>query len=45
MNIGDAVFALALLVWMSVSVGPWWIGVLIFLVAWVVNLLTPSWRL
>jgi hypothetical protein len=38
LNIGNNVIALAMLVWMSVSVGPWWVGVIIFLCGMVMNL-------
>jgi hypothetical protein len=27
-----------LLIWISVAIGPWWIGVMIFLIAWILNL-------
>jgi hypothetical protein len=38
MKLGDAMLALALLVWMSLSVGPWWVGLLLLVGAWALNL-------
>lgn len=35
---GNGFIMLGLLVWMSVVTGPWWIGLILFLVGWIVNL-------
>lgn len=35
---GDKLVCFGLLIWMSVSVGPWWIGLILFLCGMVVNL-------
>jgi hypothetical protein len=37
MKPGDALLSLVVLVWVSISVGPWWVGVIAFLAAWVLN--------
>lgn len=43
MKLGDvpiatrALLMLAMLVWLTVAVGPWWLGVGLFLVAWAIN--------
>lgn len=39
MKVGDELLLIALLVWLSVRVGPWWLGVVLFVAAWVVNLI------
>lgn len=38
-NAGNGIVTLTMLVWMSVAVGPWWIGVIIFLCGMILNLL------
>ncbi len=38
-DLGGKVMSLAMLVWLSVSVGPWWVGALVFLAGLVLNLL------
>lgn len=38
MKLGDAVLPLGLLVWLSVSVGPWWVGLALFGVSWALNI-------
>lgn len=43
MKPGDGLLLIALLVWLSVRVGPWWLGVVLFVAAWVVNLGTTYW--
>lgn len=35
---GDAIVVLGLAVWMSVAVGPWWVGVALFVAGFLVNL-------
>ena len=42
-KLGDGLTIVAMLVWLSVSVGPWWLGLLIFVVAWVVNTIQVMW--
>lgn len=37
MRPGDALLLAALFLWVSVAVGPWWVGALIFAAGWVVN--------
>lgn len=37
-RLGDGLLFLALLVWMSVSVGPWWVGVMLFAGAYGINI-------
>lgn len=37
MRKGDGWLSLAMLVWLSLSVGPWWLGLLLFFLAWFVN--------
>jgi hypothetical protein len=36
-KLGDALLMLAMLVWLTVAVGPWWLGVGLFLAAWAIN--------
>ena len=36
---GEKIITLGILVWMSVSVGPWWIGAILFLCGMILNLL------
>ena len=38
MPLGDGLGILAMLVWLSVSVGPWWIGAVVFFGVLVVNI-------
>ena len=35
---GGKLIVMAMLVWLSVSVGPWWVGLILFLGGLVVNL-------
>jgi len=37
MKLGDGLLCLAMLIWLSVSVGPWWLGVALFVGAGFVN--------
>lgn len=37
MPLGDGVLLLAMLIWLSVGVGPWWLGVVLFFGAMIVN--------
>jgi len=37
-HLGSRLLEFAILIWVSVSVGPWWLGVILYLAAWVVNL-------
>lgn len=37
MRAGTGLATAALVVWVSVAVGPWWLGLVLFLGAWVVN--------
>ena len=39
MKLGDGVVCLAMLVWLTVAVGPWWVGVTLFCGAMVLNLI------
>lgn len=39
MKLGDTLIPLALLAWMAVTVGPWWIGAAIFCGAFALNIL------
>lgn len=41
--LGDSLLILWLLVWVSASVGPYWIGLMIFGLAWVVNVIEARW--
>ena len=36
-KLGDALLQLFVLGWLSVSVGPWYVGVIAFLLAWIIN--------
>lgn len=36
---GDGLLSLSVLIWMSYSVGPWWVGLVIFFSAGVMNAL------
>ena len=38
MKLGDALLLFALWLWLTVAVGPWWLGVGLFLLAWALNL-------
>lgn len=40
--LGDGLAHLAVLVWLSVAVGPWWVGLTIFLVAIAVNVVVMN---
>lgn len=42
MKIGDGLLIIGLLVWVSVAIGPGWIGIALFLGAWLVNYLTEG---
>ncbi len=35
---GTGLLYMSTLVWLSVSVGPWWLGVVLFCAAWVINI-------
>lgn len=37
MKAGDGVLLLGLFAWMTVSVGPWWVGAGIFAAGWLLN--------
>jgi hypothetical protein len=37
-DIGGKSLGLAAVIWLSVSVGPWWLGIILFMAAWIVNL-------
>ncbi len=37
-DLGGKFIALAMLLWLSVSVGPWWIGLILFLFGMIVSL-------
>ena len=39
---GDGFIMLAVILWLSISVGPWWIGVMIIFVGWFINYLTKA---
>lgn len=39
MRPGEAFLGLAVLVWLSIAVGPWWVGVVLFLVGLGLNLI------
>jgi hypothetical protein len=39
MKLGDGIAIAGMLIWLSVSVGPWWLGAVLFVVAWWVNVL------
>ena len=39
MRWGDGVLALSCLIWLSISVGPWWIGLGIFVLSFILNIL------
>ena len=41
---GTEFLALAVLVWVSIAVGPWWLGVAVFLGAWAFNVLMGYWE-
>ncbi len=41
--LGDGLLHLAVLVWVSVGVGPWWVGVVLFVGALAVNLAQRAW--
>lgn len=41
---GDAVFLFALWVWMTISVGPWWVGALIFVIGSALNIGESQYR-
>lgn len=34
---GDTIFILAMVIWMSVSVGPWWMGFVILFTSYIIN--------
>jgi hypothetical protein len=36
---GEGIITLGILIWMSVSVGPWWIGLVLFMGGMILNLL------
>lgn len=40
-DFGSHVIALGVLMWMSVSVGPWYVGVILFMLGWIFNM---AWR-
>ena len=42
MKLGDGIVIAGMLIWLSVSVGPWWVGLLLFAGAWVANLLAKE---
>lgn len=37
MRAGDAIFLLGLFLWVTVAVGPWWVGIALFLAGGAVN--------
>ena len=37
-DLGGRLIDLSVLVWLSISVGPWWVGVLLFMAGIIVNL-------
>jgi len=37
MKLGDGLLCLAMLVWISIAVGPWWVGLLLFVSAGIIN--------
>ena len=41
--LGDALLQIAVLIWMSIAVGPWKIGLILFLVMWIVNIAERIW--
>ena len=44
MKIGDGVGIIAILLWLSWSVGPWWLGIVIFVLAFVLNYIQDSYK-
>lgn len=42
-SLGDVIIDLGVLVWVSVAVGPWWVGVGLFLVGWLANVAFERW--
>jgi len=37
-DFGSHVIAIGVLIWISVSVGPWYVGVILFMLGWIANL-------
>lgn len=40
MKLGDAATILAMLAWLSASVGPWWLGLVLFFGGMLINICT-----
>lgn len=38
MQLGDGFICFSMLIWLSYSVGPWWLGVVLFVVGFLLNL-------
>lgn len=38
MKVGDGLLLIAMLIWLTVSVGPWYVGVGLFCLTWIVNI-------
>lgn len=41
-NLGESFIGMCMLVWMSIAVGPWWIGPLLLVGGFLVNLRAAS---
>lgn len=42
MRCGDAIVIFSMWVWLTVSVGPWWVGVGLLAIGWGLNALTKG---
>lgn len=44
LNLGDAILLFSLFIWVTIEVGPWWLGVSIFILAIILNIIGDNIR-